>query len=162
MKSFSSLFLVAVILSIVISCKQDRQKIGDITWPLDARQNLNRNPPCDTSSLKTLSFEISHESSIDTSLYDLVIYTGWAIYNGTFKRNIIIEVPHCETGERLHPIICYLIEKSTPLSYQYQAKSAFNIFKSSLEKITIKLYSQEIEDSGSNLKVSIDGREWIY
>ena len=150
---------------VMLACNPNSKSVGDRDWPLDKRQNLSiRQPPtCDTFLYKTLHFELSHERTIDTSQFALVIEANWPLYSGDYKEELVIDsIPYCQSDMRPQSLKCYLVNKQTPLSYQFQAKYAFNLLDSSVRSIKLKLYSSDIEHSGSNMKISLNNGNWIY
>jgi hypothetical protein len=112
---------------------------------------------------KSISFEITHEQTFDTSLYALVVTSRWPLYNSDFKNEFVVDsIPYCKNELEVLPLICYLINKDTKVSYQFQAKQSYNLFDSSLQLVKIKLLSDEIMDSGSNMMVSLNNGSWLY
>jgi hypothetical protein len=165
MRLKTGFYFLTLLLLLLHSCKQEDKPIGDLPWPLDIRQNLPIRPAltCDTVHFKSISFEITHEQSLDTSLYALVITTRWPLYNGDFQKYFVVDsIPYCKDELERLPLICYLVDKGTKVSYQFQAKLNYHLLDSSLRKIRIQLFAEVIEDSGSNMKVSLNDGNWLY
>ncbi|ANE52109.1 hypothetical protein [Flavisolibacter tropicus] len=157
--------IVSICSFLILSCSFKSKNIGNIMWPFDIRQNLPvRQPPtCDTFLYKTLHFEINHEQDIDTSQFGFVISSSWPLYSGNYTEKLVIDsIPFCLSDKSPQPLKCYLVDKKNRISYQFQSKHYFDLFDSKVQNIKVKLYSSYIEDSSSNMKVSINDGNWFY
>ncbi len=164
MKPFLQLILL-LCCYFLLDCNSKVKPVGNIDWPFDIRQNLPDMgaTSCDTFLYKTLYIEITHEHIIDTTQFALVIIGNWPIYSGSYKEKLSIDsAPYCQKEVQLQSLKCYLVDKQNHISYSFQAKHAFKLFDNNVRNIKIKLYSSEIEDSGSNMMVSVNNGSWIY